>query len=576
MAVKTAPIPFSLSSSPGANPQESAGRLVNCYADPLGDPQRPTGPAPQVWRRSPGLSLFATTGETAAYRGGLIVNNLSIEAWGNVYTVGSDGTATLLGSLPGTKKVSIARNQNGAGADVVIVDPDNGAFVVQASGVTQAPAAYTGLGGMPQPNSVCFQDGYFFYTIASGQCFASVINSLGAINSQTFATAQAKSDVTLLRGIAFNGWLWLFTTGHCEVWNDVAGVAPQFPYARYAVIEYGLVQSSAIAGWENGFGQLLWVAQDYGVYWATPGSVSPTKVSPPDLDRLIEAQVRAGNQIEAGVYAFAGKKFWCLSSPAWSWEFNLTSEKWNERSSLAMTLGEQGRWRATCGHPAFGKWLVGDQQSGNLAWVDSANYTEMSAPQLFRVESGPVRDFPNQMRIARADFDFDFGVGVAVGTLTTPVLGASSGTNGVVRLKVLGSAGMSANDIVNVAGLGGTTEANGGWPVRIVDASHIELQGSVFANAFTSGGTVTDVTSPPNAIAPSVAISLSKDGGNNWGNPLIRALGPQSRSLRQRASVKSMGLSGPMGSRWRIDVSDPVYTGLLGGTQSSDPREQGT
>ena len=567
-------IPFPLSSFPGANPQESAGRLINTYSEPLDDPQQPTGPARQVWRRSPGLSLHATTSETATYRGGLIVNNLSFEVWSHAYTVNSAGVTTLLGSLPGAKKVSIARNQTNPSADVVAVDVDNGAYLLTNAGAPAPPVLYNGGGNLPQPNSVCFQDGYFFYTIGDGRCFASPLNSVGTINSQTFITAQAKSDVTLLRGIAYSGWLWLFTTGHCEIWQDVAGVAPQFPYGRLAVIEYGLAQASAIAGSEVGFSELMWVAQDFGVYWATPGAVKPVKVSPPDLDRLIEAQVRAGNTLEASCYAFAGKKFWCLSSPAWSWEFNLATTKWNERWSLQPS-GLFGRWRATGGHPAFGKWLMGDVQSGNLLWIDSTNFTENGAVQLFRMESGPVRDFPNQIRIARADFDFDMGVGVAVANVTTPVLGASAGTNGAVRLQVMSTAQMQTNDTVNVVGVSGTTEANGTFLAAIVDAAHLDLQGTTFARAYVSGGAVTDVTSPVNVVDPSVAISLSKDGGISFGNPLIRKLGQQSKALRQRASVKSMGLSGPMGCRWRIDVSDPVYTAFLQATQSSDPREIG-
>jgi hypothetical protein len=567
-------IPFPLSSSPGATSQEGAGRLVNVYGEPLGDPQKPTGPAPQVWRRSPGLSVLANTSETATYRGGLIVNNLSFEVWSNVYTVTASGVATLLGQLPGTKKVSIARDQ-AALPDVVVVDPDNGAYVVQAGGVPQSPALYNGGGNLPQPNSICFQDGYFFYTIASGQCFASPINSIGAINALTFITAQAKSDVTLLRGIAYNGWLWLFTTGHCEIWQDVANPAPQFPYGRLLVLEKGLVQGSAIAGWETGFSELLWVAQDFGVYWATPGSTQPIKVSPPDLDRLIETQVRAGNTLEASCYSFAGQKFWCLSSPAWSWEFNVTRQKWNERSSLNLSLGEQGRWRSTGGHPAFGKWLMGDEQSGNLIWLDSTNYTECGVPQLTRLESGPVRDFPNEIRIARADFDFVFGVGEVVGTLMSAVVGTSAGNNGAVRLQALSTSGMNTNDIVNVANVGGTTEANGTWPISVIDATHVDLIGSSYQNAYTSGGLLVDVTAPANQVLPSVAISLSKDGGNTWGNPLIRQLGQQDKSRRPRASVKSMGLSGPMGCRWRLDISDPVYVGFLGGMQSSDPKEIG-
>lgn len=568
------PIPFPLSSSPGANPQESGGRLINCSAEPLADPQNPTGPAIQVWRRQPGLSLFARTAEIAAYRGGMLVGSLSFDIWANLYTITNAGVATQIGALPGTQKVSIAHNQVRPLPDVVAVDIDNGAYLLTNAGAPTVPASYNGSGGLPQPNSVCFQDGYFFYTIADGRCFASPLNSVGAINTQTFITVQAKSDVTLLRGIAYAGMLWLFTTGSCEVWQDTAGVAPQFPYSRLLVIEFGLMQPNAIAGWETGFSAMAWVAHDYGVYLTLPGQFQPTKISPPDLDRLIEAQVSAANTLEASCYIFGGKRFWALSSPAWTWEFNLSTQKWNERWSLG-TTGSFGRWRATSSHHAFSKWIVGDEQSGNLLFVDPANRTENGGVLLFRIESGPVTDFPNQKRIARADFNFDTGVGQAVANVLANVTGAAAGTGGVVRLEVNNTAQMATNDTVIVSNVLGTVEANGTWPATIVDATHIELQGSAFANAYVSGGTVVDVTSPPNAINPVVAVSLSKDGGNRWGNPLVRQLGQQARTQRPRVSVKSMGLSGPMGCRWRLDVSDPVYVGFLGGTQSSDPREVG-
>lgn len=568
-------IPFPLSSFPGANSQEGSGRLINCSAEPLGDSQKPSSPSPQVWRRQPGFSLFAITTEVAVYRGGLIVNNLSFEVWANVRTVDANGVVTLLGALPGTKKVSIARDQVRPSPDVVAVDIDNGAYLLTNAGVPAAPVAYNGGGNLPQPNSVCFQDGYFFYTIADGRCFASPLNSVGTINSQTFITCQAKSDVVLLRGIAFSGVLWLFTTGSCEIWQDVAGVAPAFPYGRLSVIEYGLVQANAIAGWETGFSTLIWVAQDFGVYLVQPGQFQPTKISPPDLDRLIEAQVRAGNTLEAGVYAFTGKKFWALSSPAWTWEFNLSTNKWNERWSLSLATGAFGRWRFTCGHPAFNKWLGGDQASGNLIWIDVGNYTENGAVQLFRMESGPIEDFPNQGRVARADFQFVMGVGEAVANVLANVTGAAAGTGGVVWLAVTNTAQMQTNDTGVVSGVTGTTEANGTWPLHIIDQTHVELIGSVFVHAYVSGGALIDMTSPPNTINPTVAVSFSKDGGNRWGNPLIRYLGQQAQTQRPRVSVKNCGLSGPAGFRWRIDVTDPVYVGFLDATQSSDPRQVG-
>jgi hypothetical protein len=564
-------IPFPLSSFPGANPQEGSGRLINAYAEPLGEASKPSSPAPQVWRGTAGLTQFALTAENN-YRGGLQVKGIVYEAFqSNVVTVDQTGAVvTVLGNMLGTKKVSIARNQ-AANPDVVAVDPDNGAFALTAAGVPNAPTAYNGGGNLPQPNSVAFQDGYFFFTIGDGRVFASALNALTQ-NALTFTTLQAKSDVTLLRGIPLSGLMLFFTTGSCEVQQDAANPAPAYPYARVTVLETSLVQSAAIAGYEVGFGELLWVASDYGVYWMTAGSLSqPVKVSPPDLDRLIEAQIKAGNQLEAGTQLYGGRKFWNISSPAWTWEFNLATRKWHEKQSWK--AGVYGRARATCGHPAFNKWLVGDQQGGKIHLVDDTAFTEDGSPLLFRLESGPVKGFPQQVSIARADFDFDFGTAQIVGNYQMTVLGAAAGTAGVVRLTVNSTSQAQTGHEVQVANVGGTVEANGTFPMVVVDANHIELTGTVFVHAYTSGGTATDITAAPGAISPNCAISCSKNGGQTFDNPSIRSLAPQGKVKRSRASVKNRGQAGPSGVRWRIDITDPVYRGLMGATMSGDPRE---
>jgi hypothetical protein len=746
------PIPFPTSTSPGNSPQEGAGRLINCYAEPLGD----GGPAKIKWIRSAGLSLFASTAQSG-YRGGLLVNNLSFEAWsGNASTIDATGTVISLGVLPGTKKVSIARNQASPVPDVVAVDVDNGAYVLESATVanatatatvagtsfvagdivnlvilndliddfpitisytvvggdtattiatalktktnantvliankftatssgavitivhtgaignstsmtyaatgavvgnwvastaystigelvsnggnyyklvtagtsatsggpsgtgtgnikdggavwvysaeasggetitfspasgnlaggsgtygafTGAPTAYTGQSNLPQPNSVCFQDGYFFFSTAANFIYASPLNGL-TMNALTFVMAEAKSDVTLLRVIAFSGFLLAFTTGSLEVWQDAANPAPAFPYSRIAVLEFSLAQAIAIAGWETGFSELLWVGQDNGVYWMTVGQLAAQKVSPPDLDRLIETEIKAGNTLEASCYVAQGKKFWVLSSPNWTWEFNLKTLRWNERWSLAST-GIFGRWRATGSHPAFGKWLTGDTLSGNILYLDDTNASEVGAVQLWRMESGPVQNFPEQIRVARGDFNFVIGVGRTVGSRKMTVTGAALGTNGVVRLVVDSTSQVATGDVGTVSGVTGTTEANGNWTLTIVDTTHVELQSSVFANAYVSGGSVVDLTVPNNVVNPTVAISNSKDGGQTYGNPLIRKLGQQQNTKNSRVSVTNMGLSSSQGDRWRLDITDPVYASFMGGTQSSDIRVVG-
>jgi hypothetical protein len=567
-------IPVPLSSFPGINPQECAGRLINCYSEPLDDPQLKSGPSIAAWRRQAGFSQFnsITTGQSAPYRGGLIVNTLSYELWsGNLSTVNSNGSVTSLGAVPGTKKVSMARNQ-AVTPNVMIVDLDNGAYTTTGG----APTTYNAGGVLPQPNSVCFQDGYFFFTVATGQCFATGINNT-TINALSFITAASKSDVTLLRAIAYMGNLYLFTTGGAEIWTDTAQPTPAFPYSRLSIMPYGLVQSNAIAGWETGFDTLLWAAQDFGVYMLPWGATVPTKVSPPDVDRFIETRTKSGDLLTAGCYEFSGKKFWHITSDnaITTWEFNLSTQKWNERTSLMASAGTQVRSRMTCGHPAFGQWLIGDTQSGNLLFVDPTNFTENGAPQLMSIESGPVEDFPNLLRIARADFEFVMGVGQQVGTTTLTVLGAISGTGGVVRLQVNNTAQVATGDQVNVSGVVGTTEANGTFIISVVDGFHIELAGTIFVSTYTSGGTVVDVTVPDNVVNPQVAISMTKNGGLTFDNPSLRSLGQQSKSQRVRASVKARGQSGPMGVRWKLQISDPVYVSFLKGAMSSNPREVG-
>ena len=705
------PIPVPVSSFPGATQQESSGRLINCYAENLGDPQQQNLGAPKdgrVWRRLPGLTQYALTGQTG-YRGGLESAGTSYEVFaGEAITLDDLGNSTVLGPFPGTSQISIASNQNATSPDVVAVDPITGAFVLHsqintasatitiggssfvngdtvtllfvnpaetlavgnawpvtitytlpgsqtaasvAAGLTALinakaafiaanlsasaggsnvitvsqigvignqteitfsktgsgnetatfnptsgflvggagvagtftgiPTFYNGQTNLPQPNSVSFQDGYFFFTIADGAVYASGINQLSQ-GALSFARIEAKADVTLLRGIAYQGYMFFFTSGSIEVWSDAGNPAPGFPYNRSAILAYGLLQSSAIAGFETGFDDLLWVAQDFGVYRMTQGSLSPNMVSPPDLNRLIETQVRAGDTLRASVYIFAGKKVWVISSAAWTWQFHLDVQKWYERMSLTAN-GSVGQWRGIGGHPAFGKWLMGDQQSTAIVYPDDTNNydaliqnptTWQTTPvtMLMRIETGLVDKFPVRTRVARADFHFVRGTGQPVTSTLMNVTGAAAGTGGVVRLAVNATLGANTGDTVVVANVVGTTEANGSWVITVIDNQHLELTGSVFVNNWVSGGTVMDTQLPPGDLAnPVVAVSWSDDGGLTYRPPVLRNLGPLSVIKTGRIAVKNTGLTGQIGRRWRMDISAPTYIAFLKATQSDDP-----
>lgn len=326
---------------------------------------------------------------------------------------------TEVGSVPGTKKVFMARNNKTPDPDKVLVT-ENGAFVFTSTSISAYPDV-----DLPQPVSVCFQDGYFFFPIAGGRCFASGLNDT-TINALTVATAEAKPD-GLTHAVPFDGRLLQFGPYSTEFWTDEANPPPGFPYSRATSISRGLVSATAIAGQDNGFGglALIWVADDNTV--VRLNGYTPEKISPPDLDHLIEA-VADKTTLEACVYVSGGHSKWALSSPTWTWEFDLGTQKWNERDSYGLV-----RWRATQSVWAFSKWLVGDTQSGIVFSVDAATFKEGTNALRYRIESGPVQDFPARKRVARVDFDFATGVGVAAGsypTETDPVVDISWSDDG--------------------------------------------------------------------------------------------------------------------------------------------------
>lgn len=392
-------IPWPLSTSPGNRPQESAGRIINGYAEPLGEGAR----SKAIWRRTPGLTSFATSSEET-FRGGIqVASTLFLVFDGQVMsTTSAGGAMTTEGVLDGDAEVFMAINNNSPN-DLVVVDPDEGAFNIDVSNGNTSSFADADL---PQPADVCFIDGYFFFPIADGRCFASGLNAV-TIGTNDFITAEAKKD-TLMRGVPWNGQLLLWGTASCEVWSGDNPNASGFPFNRVTVIQRGLLSRYGITGYQDGFGKaLVFVGDDGGVH--VLNGYQPVKISPPDLDRLIE-RVSDKNTIKAYCYVSRGRGIIVLTSDDWTWEFDLTSQKWNERQSY-----QQTRWRGVAPFLAFGKWYCGDTESGNVYHVNEQTGNEGGNPLRFRLESGPVHQFPNRVQIARIDVDVVPGVGIATG-----------------------------------------------------------------------------------------------------------------------------------------------------------------
>lgn len=468
------PIPVPLSTAPGSKYQESAGRLINCYAGPLGE----TAPNKSVIRRAPGLVNFGTTARTLC-RGFLeVAGVLYVGFSGKLEKFTSAGGATAnVGNLNGTKKGFFARNNNTT-PDKWFVDPDGNIAVFTPTTVTNAwPDA-----DLPAVNSTCSIDGYGVFTTGDGRAFATDLNST-SVNALSFGKAEAKPD-GLTRCIAWGDKLLLFGPQTTEVWTN-AGTSP-FPFARNFVIPRGIAGPYCVTGHEDGFSKVpVWVGDDNRVHKYSGGD--PTPISPPDLDALIEA-VSDKTTLEMCSYITRGSAFIQLSSATWTWVYDLNTEKWHERASYLLT-----RSRITQSIYAFSKWLCGDTATGNVQQILSTAFDEVDSPFRFRIESGPVMNFPYGTVVGRADFNFITGIGQAGGD-------------------------------------------------------------------------------DPSQTDPTVEISWTDDGGQNWSAPAQRKLGRQGEPGALISLIAETGRTSWLGRRWRLDISDAVYAGFLFGTQSDDPR----
>lgn len=390
-----APIIFPPTSAPGQRPQESAGRLINAFADkaPIGAPDK------IIIRRSPGLERMAVADPRVHTRGFLDTGGTEA-LWivdDRVLKFDSAFTVSDVGALNGSDLVTVAKN-NAVTPDKVVVTSD-GCFNLFNS---SPPTSFADSDLPSSPTSVCDFDGYFVWSFGDGKIYASDLNSVN-VNALSFNTEQG---LFIRRVVRYAGRLYAFGDKWTGVYRD-AGTQP-FPFAREVTIPRGIVGTHAIAGWETGWAnQLLWAGDDFVVYRLD--GYTPVPISTDDVSRSIQQSVIDGkrDQIHAFIYMYGRSAFWVLTCAGdWTWEHNLSTGEWNERRSY-----QKDAWKGSCSLRMFDRWLIGDTNTGELYQISGTYFLEGLEPLIWQVESGALHAFPNGVVIPRASFNCSMGVG---------------------------------------------------------------------------------------------------------------------------------------------------------------------
>ena len=121
------------------------------------------------------------------------------------------------------------------------------------------------------------------------------------------------------------------------------------------------------------------------------------------------------------------------------------------------------------------------------------------------------------------------------GFINQTVSGAVNNGAGLVRLTVPNTFNMSTGSAAHVAGITGTTEANGTWTITVIDSGctagcRVDLQGSTFVHAYVSGGNATILNGPSNvAVYGYSTLSTNLTGAN--GNLAVFGAGAAGNSV---------------------------------------------
>lgn len=449
-----------------SHPHESGGRLINCRARKLSD----TAGTKISISRVPGLTEFATATGKSKFRGAKQVGANLYSAWdGSMVRHDLSGAMTsLTGSLPGDKQCFFARN-NKSTPDFVIVQPGEGAFVATTSAVSTYPD-----GDVGSPSSLCFHKGMFFFGYGNGQMRASNVNDT-EINTTSVASAEYRPD-TLYRLMSFKDTLIPFGSESIEFWGGINDTG--FPVSFITAIDVGIVGPYAATGDDDGFGAgAFFVGSDFRVRKIVGYGSDP--VSTPDIERMI-ARLSDKAAIKAFCYVTNGEPIVVIHSDEWTLEYNVSTDCWNERQSYGGL-----NWRGLMPTKAFGDWYCGLSNGNKLYRLDIDQHKEAGEPLRMRIETGPMGNFPQQMRVERVEIYATRGVGIAAGH-------------------------------------------------------------------------------DPDQTDPTLELSLSPDGGQTWKAPRQGKLGRQS-VMTGRLAFNNLGIAFPQGARLRIDVSDAVPVGIMGG-----------
>lgn len=353
-------------------------------------------------RCAPGFGVFSSGAQSAPVRK---LRNVEGALYGvvgdSLYTWGLDGTATSLGTIPGSERVSMAHNQI-AGGNQIAIAANNAGYVYNT--VTGALTQITDDGF---PGSIQFD--YLAQSIlgidpSRNYGFWSADADATSYNSLDQAQAEAAPDKLVGQAVTHSEW-WLFgerTIQPFYINDNASAQGDAFLPMNNTVIEIGCASRHSIVNMDN---SVFWLGNDGIVYRAN--GYTPQRVS----THAIEQAIASCNRNGAFAYTFEdrGHKVYYLTLPdGETWGFDVASGEWHRRQSYGLS-----RWRLNDLVYWNGQWIGGDYINGKLYTLDWDTQDEDGATLERRRVLPVIADSQNAIIINALEIVADNGEAVS-------------------------------------------------------------------------------------------------------------------------------------------------------------------
>jgi hypothetical protein len=209
--------------------------------------------------------------------------------------------------------------------------------------------------------------------------------------------------------------------------------------------------------------------------------MTPKIISNDDVSFDIYGYRDLPEAIVAQVYAFENQAVFSISTPDWTWEYNVSSGSWHRRDSYGLPF-----WRATSATQHNARWYAQDLLDARLFEIAQEVFSEDGERMRFRCESGPMKQFPASMRLPSIDIDCISALGktrVPSPFETNPAMEISWSHDGGANwsrpvTRSMGREGRYANKIT-VNNLGRSTHHGTRIRVDVVDPVPATITGGV-------------------------------------------------------------------------------------------------